>query len=340
MRLPAEWHPQQLVLFVFPQRNGGWGDLLDAASSAILAAARRVQQVTPVLMIVGDADHFALYADRFTGETLELPTDDLWVRDYGPLTVFDTDGKAVLLDPAFNGWGARYEHADADRFCERLHAARFPDVEYLRADFILEGGAVDSDGQGGLLTTTSCLFAPNRNGWDDPEKADLILRNYFGKKTDVFWLTNGELLGDDTDGHVDMLARFLDERTIVYVRCTDKKDPHYPALKEMWEDLRFVTTPHAKPYKLLPLPLPPPLRSAAGKRLPASYVNFLISNGTVFVPTYFSGEADDHPGKASDAAALAVFEQHGKYKVVAVDCRVLIEQGGAVHCATMQVPRW
>lgn len=340
MNLPAEWHPQQLVLFVFPQRDGDWGDQLDAASRCLLTAANQVNEVTPVLLIVGDAEHFAGYAAEFKGQTIELPTDDIWIRDSGPITVFDKQSKPVLLDFTFNGWGGKFNAERDNELPRLLHEQRFTEAGYQRAEVVLEGGAIESDGQGAMMTTTNCLFAPGRNGWDDPEKADLVLQQYFGRKTDIFWLTDGELIGDDTDGHVDTLARFLDERTIAYVRTEDKKDPQFEGLKEMWEDLRFVTTPHGKPYKLLPLPMPPAVYAADGHRLPLTYANFLISNGTIFVPTYFDGEAADHPGKASDAAALAVFEKHGKYKVVAVDCRALIEQHGSLHCATMHVPVW
>lgn len=340
MTLPAEWHPQQLVLFVFPQRDGDWGDGLDAASRAMITAANQVNTVTPVLLIVGDAEHFANYAEGFKGETIELPTDDIWIRDSGPITIFDKDQKPVFLDFIFNGWGGKYDAKRDDQIPKLLHEKRFPDIGYQRADVILEGGSIESDGQGAMLTTTTCLFSEGRNGWDDPEKADVVLTKYFGRKTDIFWLTEGELIGDDTGGHVDTLARFLDERTIAYVRCNDKKDPQFAGLKEMWEDLRFVNTPHGKPFKLLALPMPPVILSAAEKQLPATYANFLISNGTVFVPTYFSAEADDHPGRATDEAALQVFRKHGKYEVVAVECRAFIEQGGSLHCATMQVPKW
>ena len=341
MTLPAEWYPQQMVLFSFPIRNGDWGGLLETASKTMIEVANQVNEVTPVLLVVGDPEHFAAYAADFRGQTIELPTDDVYIRDYAPITVFDKTGQPVFLDFIFNGYAGRYDHADDDQIPKKLHEALFADIGYQRADIILEGGAIDSDGQGGLMTTTTCLFSAGRNDWDDPEKVDPILAKYFGRKTDIFWLTDGELTGDDTDGHVDTLARFLDERTIAYVKCEDKKDPQYAGLKEMWEDLRFVTTPHGKPYKLLALPLPPAVVSTVtGKQLPATYANFLISNGTVFVPSYFSGEAADHPGRATDEAALNVFRKHGKYEVVAVDCRPFIEQGGAIHCLTMQIPKW
>ncbi len=340
MRLPAEWEPQQLVLFSFPRRDGDWGDQLDAASRAMVAAANAVHAVTPVLMVVGDAEHFANYAPDYLGQHLELPTDDCWIRDSGPITVFDAMGKPRLLDFTFNGWGGKFNAERDNALPQRLHAALFPTADYERIDLVLEGGAIESDGMGTMLTTTTCLFSAGRNGWDDPEEADPILQKYFGKKTDIYWLTDGELVGDDTDAHVDTLARFLDDRTIAYTSCQDKNDEHYPSLKEMWEDLKFLITPHNKAYKLIALPIPPPVYAADGHRLPATYANFLISNGTLFLPTYFDAEADDHPGKAADAAASKALEKYGKYRVVPVDCRAFIEQHGSLHCLTMQIPAW
>ncbi|MEO0733728.1 MAG: agmatine deiminase family protein [Bacteroidota bacterium] len=334
MRLPAEWEPQQLVLMTFPHRAGDWGEHLPAVSAAMLAAARAIHAVTPVLMIVPDAEHFAAYATDFPGETLELPANDCWIRDYGPITVFDGQNRPVWLDFTFNGWGDKFT-ADLDNaVTEHLHRTRFADVERRVVDLVLEGGSMDSDGLGTLLTTTSCLLGANRNGWEEPEKAEVILRQYFGKRTDVYWLTDGELLGDDTDGHVDTLARFLDERTIAYVHCDDPKDPHYAGLREMKEDLGFLRTPYHKGYKLLALPLPPPIYDPTDShRLPATYANFLISNGTLFLPTYFGG-------KGTDQEAIRILETYGKYRVIPVSCRPFLSQHGSLHCLTMQIPDW
>jgi len=340
MRLPAEWEAQQLVLFTFPRRDGDWGEQLHAASAAMISAANAVNAITPVLMVVSDREHFDGYAEHFEGETMECPTNDCWIRDYGPITVFNKEQKPVFLDFTFNGWGGKFEATEDNQFPQRFQEAKFPEVERMRIDFVLEGGSIESDGMGSMLTTTKCLFSAGRNDWDDPEMAEKYLQSWFGRKTDVYWLTDGELIGDDTDAHIDTLARYLDERTIAYTSCEDMQDPQYTGLKEMWEDLKYLVTPHNKPYKLLALPLPPAIHGEDGHRLPASYVNFLISNGTVFVPVYFAAEEDGHPGKTADAAAIAVFEKYGKYEVVPLDCRPFIGQHGALHCLTMQLPKW
>ncbi|MEL7163220.1 MAG: agmatine deiminase family protein, partial [Bacteroidota bacterium] len=210
MRLPAEWEPQQLVLMTFPHRAGDWGDDLPAVSAAMITAANAINTVTPVLLIVPDPEHFARYADDFSGETIELPANDCWIRDYGPLTVFDAQNQPVFLDFTFNGWGGKFPAELDNALTKKLQQKRFPGVKRQAVDLVLEGGSLESDGLGTLLTTTSCLFSAGRNGWDDPEKAEVILRQYFGKRSDVYWLTDGTLLGDDTDGHVDTLARMLD----------------------------------------------------------------------------------------------------------------------------------
>ena len=338
MRLPAEWAPQQLVLLAFPLRDGEWEEALDDASEALLVAANAINKVTPTLLVVGDAEHFAAYADRYEGQVIELPTDDSWIRDYGPITVIDNDEKPLLLDFAFDGWGGKYPGPDNDAIPARLHAARFPEVGYQKTDVVLEGGSIESDGLGTILTTTSCLLGPGRNGWDDPERAEPELRKFFGRRADVFWLTDGRIIGDDTDGHVDTLARFLDERTIAYVSCDDENDPHYEELKEMKVDLGDVTTKHNKRFKLLAMPLPPAIHDAAGRRLAATYVNFLISNGHVFVPQYFQHEPADHPGRGADAGAVEILESYGRYTVVPVNCRPFLKQNGSLHCLTMQIP--
>lgn len=340
MRLPAEWEPQQLVLLVFPAREGEWGPDTDAASEATLALAAAIQTVTPTLLVVPDAEHFAAYADRYSGETLEAPVDDAWVRDFGPITVYDNDEKPLLLDFRFDGWGGKYPSVDNDAFAKILHEKRFAEVGYQRTETVLEGGSIEADGLGTILTTTSCLLDPARNGWDDPEAAETELRRYFGRRADVFWITDGFILGDDTDGHVDTLARLLDERTIAHVTCDDPDDPHYEALREMKEDLRLIRTKHNKAFRLLGLPLPPPIYDEDGRRLAATYANFLISNGRLFVPQYFGAEADDHPGRVADAEAVAILEKGSKYKVVPVDSRVFLRQNGSLHCLTMQIPRF
>ena len=322
--LPAEWHPQQCVLFCFPRREGDWGPVLDAAAEALLTAANLVQRVCPVCLIVPDTDLFAPYRDRFHGQVLELPADDSWVRDSGPITVFD-DGP-VLLDFTFNGWGGKFDATNDNALPRAVHERLYPTVDYARVNEVLEGGSVESDGDGTILTTTRCLLSTGRNDFADKAAAENFLRLALGARR-VIWLDHGELIGDDTDAHIDTVARFLTAQTIAYVGPPPPDDPQHEDFVAMREELRQ----RAGDYRLLELPWTGTLYSEVdGHQLPASYANFLISNGTLFLPTY---------GVPTDELALQVLRGNG-YHIVPVPSRPFIEQHGGLHCLTMQIPRW
>ncbi|NJC25098.1 agmatine deiminase family protein [Neolewinella antarctica] len=339
MRLPAEWEKQQAVLFAFPRRAGDWGDQLDAASRAMIRAANLVNKVTRTIIIVSDPDHFSAYADDYEGPHVELPTDDCWVRDFGPITCETDDGETVMIDFQFNGWGGKFDATNDNQIPARLHKEMFWDHIYQHSDLELEGGSIESDGHGTILTTTTCLLNTNRNdGGLTKNKVELKLRKTLGAKR-FLWLTHGSLAGDDTDAHVDTLARFVDETTIAYVACDDPADEHFADLKKMEAELQAFRTPDGKAYELLPLPWPPAIGSSEdGHRLPATYANFLISNGTIFVPTYFGETAAGHPGHTTDALVLEILKLDGRYKTVGISSRAFLEQHGSLHCLTMQIP--
>jgi len=198
-------------------------------------------------------------------------------------------------------------------------------------DFVLEGGAIEVDGTGTLLTTERCLLAPTRNPTLDWAAIEKVLRDKFGVSR-ILWLKHGDLLGDDTDGHIDTIARFCDAHTIAYQGCEDRDDPHYADLAAMAAELAAFRTAEGKPYKLVPLPLPAAMHDPDdGRRLPAGYANFLIINGAVLVPVY--GDAKN------DAIALERLRPcfPGR-EVVPIECRALIHQYGSLHCVTMQIP--
>ncbi|MTB52995.1 agmatine/peptidylarginine deiminase [Lewinella sp. W8] len=340
IRLPAEWEPQAYVLMSFPRRDGDWADQLERASEKMVAAANAIAAVCPVIMIVGDTEHFNPYAEKLDAEVRELPTDDCWARDFGPLTVFEGDQRPTMLDFTFNGWGGKFSARNDNLITQRLHRERFRDLRLRTIDFVLEGGGIESDGAGTIMTTSHCLQSPGRH--PEMSKAELTekLRAYLGCDR-VLWLDHGELDGDDTDAHIDTLARFLSEDAIAYVRCDDPDDPHFPAFQRMEEQLKTFRTPGGTPYRLIPLPWPPAIHSEEdGHRLPASYANFLISNGIIFVPAYFLDESSDSPGKLQDKRAAEVLREATGYRVEMVDCRSFIEQHGALHCLTMQIPEF
>ena len=224
--------------------------------------------------------------------------------------------------------------ADRDNIVTRaLYLARAfsHDVAYVNAlSLVFEGGGIESDGAGTLLTTESVLVEPNRNaGVDDAVLREHLMEILGGKR--LLALENGELEGDDTDGHIDTLARFLSPEAIAYVGCEDTRDDHYHPLRRMREELEAYRTLEGKPYKLVELPLPPAIYDEEGQRLPATYANFLFVNGALLVPTY---------GVPTDEVALDRLRQAlPDHAVVGVDSRALIYQHGSLHCATMQFPR-
>lgn len=259
----------------------------------------------------------------------QVPADDTWARDHGPITVYE-DQKPVLLNFRFNAWGGKFESSKDDRINRELHLqGAFGETAMKDLDFILEGGSIESDGQGTLMTTSACLLTDTRNREQSQQEIEETLKQTLGVQR-VLWLNHGHLAGDDTDSHIDTLARLCDPQTIAYVRCEDQADPHYPALKAMEEELQAFRTVQGTPYRLVPLPMPQAQYSEEGERLPATYANFLIMNTAVLVPVY---------GVPEDEAALAALQQcfPGR-EIVPVNCRALIEQHGSLHCVTMQIP--
>jgi len=235
----------------------------------------------------------------------------------------------MLLDFRFNGWGGKFPCELDDRITARLHeSGAFGSTPREPFDLILEGGSIETDGLGTLLTTAECLLHPNRNGLDRAS-LERRLTETLGF-TRYLWLRHGHLAGDDTDSHIDTLARFCDSRTIAYQGCADPADPHHEPLRAMAAELRAFRTPGGQPYRLIELPLPAARRDEKGDRRPAGYANFLILNGAVLVPTY---------GDPLDAIAL---ERLGPCfpdrEVIGIPCATLIRQGGSLHCATMQLP--
>ncbi len=328
---PAEWAPQARVIIAFPH-SPDWANDLEPAARAMRDAIKAIAGVCPVTVLdtgnfnSGGGARDAKPSDKVLVRPARL--DDSWVRDFGPITVF-RNGRPVMLDFEFNGWGGKFDHAH-DNLATRNYLMT-EGYGYEEYPFILEGGSVESDGLGTLLTTTTCLLSEGRNGWTTRAEAEEKLRGPLGADR-FLWLEHGHLEGDDTDAHVDTLARFLDTETIAYVRCDDPTDDHYPALAKMEAELRAFRTRNGAPYRLLPLPWPPAVYSKEdGHRLPATYANFLISNGTLFLPTYFSGAG-------TDAEAIALLEAETPYRIVAVDCRPFIGQHGSLHCLTMQIP--
>ena len=261
--------------------------------------------------------------------TVPAPADDTWARDHGPITVATDDGFS-LLDFRFNAWGNKFSWEKDNALNTHLAGAgvfgRYP---MQPVDLVLEGGSIESDGQGTILTTSECLLTATRNPSIDREAVEERLAEHLGAER-VLWLEHGYLAGDDTDSHIDTLARFCAPDHICYVACPDETDEHFDALQAMAEELQEFRCKDGQPYKLTALPWPDALYDEDGQRLPATYANFLIINEAVLLPVY---------QVAQDEEAIRVMSEiFPDREIVPINCRPLIHQHGSLHCITMQIP--
>lgn len=331
-RLPAEWERQDGVLLAWPHPATDWSDRLASVESTYAALAAAITRFETAIICVPDAtvrDRARSMLPTCPPERLRFVTveyDDTWLRDSGPLTLAGLSGFR-LLDFRFTGWGGKFDARRDDELVANLMArGLFRNAERRRVDFALEGGAIESDGQGTLLTTWTCL---NRRH-PRLSRADLdarLLKEFNANR--VLWLEHGEIEGDDTDAHVDTLARFAPDDAIVYQSCGDVSDRHHADLSAMADELADLRTASGSAYRLFPLPWPRGIIDE-GRRLPASYANYLVLNDAIVMPAY--GDAAD------DRAAEVLAAAHPRREIVPVDARSLIWQNGSVHCVTMQLP--
>lgn len=336
-RLPAEWEKQRAILLTWPHAGGAWGQNYQAIEQVFVAITRAVVTSQNIIIAAFDEMHHAHILAVLDAadvpmnnvQTYLAPSNDVWARDHGPITVF-ANNQPVLCDFQFTGWGGKYAHQLDDQIPKRLATSSLlTEYGYQAIPFILEGGAIDCDGQGTLLTTEQCLRTKGRHAHLSRDAIEAHLANYLGIKR-VLWLNEGHLAGDDTDGHIDTLARFLNPETIAYVSTDDSSDSHFASLKAMEKTLRSFKTALNQPYQLVGLPLPAAIYDQHGCRLPATYANFLFCNQHILVPTYQDPQ---------DKLVLATFREHFPNKtVVGIDCRSAIEQYGSLHCLTMQIP--
>ena len=332
---PAEWYPQSGIQLTWPHEETDWAYMLDEVTTCYIELAREIARRERLLIVTPHPKQVKQLlqgvVDLEAVTFAQCPTNDTWARDHGGITLF-CDGTPAIYDFKFNGWGlkfaANYDNLITSTLCRQ---GRFNARYENRLNFVVEGGALESDGAGTLLTTSECLLSPNRNGEWSQARIEEYLKETFGLQR-VLWLDHGYLAGDDTDSHIDTLARFAPGNTIVYVQCTDPTDEHYEALRRMEEQLRTFTTLEGAPYRLLPLPMADAVYDENGERLPATYANFLIMNDAVLYPTYRQ--------PANDRAAAQVLQQaFPDREIVGIDCSPLIRQHGSLHCVTMQYPQ-
>lgn len=332
--LPPEWAPQSAVMLTWPRAEGDFARHFAAVEQNFIDIAVAITRYEEVHINYG-LDPAGLRsrliqagANSARLRVYRVASDDVWARDHGPITVI-RNGRLVHLDFVFNGWGGKFSAEQDNQLTQRLAELGAWSAPVQTLDFVLEGGAIEVDGSGTLLTTERCLLAPTRNPHLNREQIEAVLKREFGVER-VLWLAHGDLLGDDTDGHVDTIARFCDAHTIAYQGCDDESDPHYADLQAMAVELAAFRTRNGSPYDLVALPLPGAIYDEDGRRLPAGYANFLIMNGCVLVPVY--GDANDEPALEK---LREVFEDR---EVIGIDCRALIQQYGSLHCVTMQIP--
>lgn len=330
-------------MLTWPHQATDWAPYLKEITETYVKMAdaiTRYEQLviaTPHPIQVG-----AMLSGRLTPEQMTrvyicfCKTNDTWARDHGPITLRSDDGKLTMLDFRFNGWGEKFEATLDNNVTRTLHEDGAFDTETKGTprladndDFVLEGGAIESDGKGTIMTTECCLMAPNRNQPMDKEDIEEELRFRLKAKR-IIWLKHGSLIGDDTDGHIDTIVRLAPNDTLLYNKCTDENDEQYADFVALEEELKELRTLDGKPYKLIPLPQPDAIYDE-GERLPATYANFLIINGAVLVPTY------NQDGKDKEACE-AIKKSFPDREIIAIDSRTIIRQHGSIHCCTMQVP--
>ncbi|TXS94679.1 agmatine deiminase family protein [Parahaliea aestuarii] len=335
VRLPAEWEAQDAIQLTWPHADSDWLYLLPEVETLYTELVQRISTAARVL-IAAPAARAAALQQQFDASLpgrvrcYAATSNDTWARDHGPITI-STEQGLRLLDFRFNGWGGKFEAAQDNALTAELkRLGAFPNATLQAVDMVLEGGAIESDGRGTLLTTAACLLNRNRNPDLDRGAIERALGELLGVRK-INWLQHGALAGDDTDSHIDTLARLCPDNTLLYQACDDPQDEHFADLAAMARELAALTDATGSPYRLLPLPWPGAQHDPEdGHRLPATYANFLICNGLVLVPTY----ADPN----DDIALAQVAEAFPGYRVEGLDCRTLIRQHGSLHCITMQLP--
>lgn len=335
-RMPAEWSSHQATWFSWPHNVDTWGAHLPDVERVLADAVTALTRGETVRINVRDADHGyhvgKLLSGRAPADRIVLhqwPTNDSWCRDHGAIFVTRSASEGVpllALDFGYNAWGGKYPPWDLDNGIPARMATALG-VPVRPVDMILEGGSIEVNGAGTLLTTEQCLLHPNRNPNLRRDDIELRLRGLLGVQQ-IIWLGDG-IVGDDTDGHIDDLSRFVSVDTVVTVMEQDPADPNYAALVDNRERLAAVRLPDGRPLNVIELPMPAPVLRD-GERLPASYANFYIGNKVVLLPTF------DCPTDEEAAATLA--RCFPGRRIVGLDCRDVVVGLGTFHCLTQQVP--
>ncbi len=336
-RFPAEWEPQSAVLLTWPHSGTDWEPNLAAVTKTYLEIAKQILKHENLIISCEDASQLKAIEQAllthvtkpFTLKLYQVPANDTWARDHGPVGIY-RNHKLELIDYQFNAWGGKFAFEKDNLISKCLYdLGGLTCNKFIQSELILEGGSIETNGKGTLLTTRECLLSTTRNKNCSESEVENQLRTDLGINH-FLWLSHGYLKGDDTDSHIDTLARFCDENTICYTQCTNPDDEHYGALKNMESELKAFRSIEGTPYRLIPLPLPSPC-FFDGERLPATYANFLIINNAVLFPVY-----DIFEDRLALEKIKKCFPDH---ETIPINCNELIKQHGSLHCITMQIPK-
>ena len=334
-RFPAEWEEQEAIWFAWPVREDLWegclARVLDQLAELYILASR-FQKVCVLCPAKAQSElTHRIGRDRSKGqiELFDYEVDDVWIRDYGPLFLLSADNRrCAIADWRYNAWGDKFPKQAKDDAASKWIAGHLG-IERFPVDAVLEGGAVESDGRGRILTTEVVLLNPNRNGAVEPSWVEGLLLEALSVN-EVLWLGGG-LVGDDTDGHIDNLARFFSSGGILIAGSNSSENPSLSALEENRRRVEAFRTREGAPYEIVTLPLPQVIHYG-GEPLAASYMNYLLLNGAVLVPTYDQPERDE--------VAIGILRDcFPEREVVGFDCRDIIKEGGALHCMSQHQPR-
>lgn len=332
IRYYAEWELDGPILLALPHDESDWNYILPEAIDQyrrILTALEEGGE--KIWLIVKDkvlAEKTLCDLQLDNTRFIEIETNDTWTRDYGPIIV-ERHERIRALDFGFNGWGLKFASNRDNLVNLHLTEKGFisKDSYRNRRDFILEGGSIETDGKGTLMTTSKCLLSPNRNGGKNKIEIGEVLTKELGVDH-ILWLDYGALLGDDTDSHIDTLCRFGRDNTILFTGCRDMDDPQFEELLKMRAQLTLFRNKIGEQYNLIELPLPDAIYDEEGQRLPATYANYLITPRAIYMPVYNQPQKDS---LALQTIRIAFPEK----KVIPVDCTTLIKQHGSLHCSTI-----
>ncbi|MDA3966952.1 MULTISPECIES: agmatine deiminase family protein [Helicobacter] len=339
-RFYAEWEYQDCILFSFPHEDSDWSAYLDEVRDVYCKIIYEVLCCESCILIVKNKDESREYINNYFEihklktdvldrlYLIEIPSNDTWTRDFGGITICKDD-KNIVLDYGFNGWGLKFPANYDNNITSKLSKFGIFNHKIKTKKIILEGGSIESNGDGIVLTNTQCLLEKNRNPSYSKKKLAKILKKDFGLK-DIIWLNSGYLAGDDTDSHIDTLARFINKNTIAYISCDNKDDEHYGSLKAMEEELLCIKKDSSYKINLIKLPFTS-AKYYNNHRLPATYANFLFINGALLLPIY---------NDKNDENAISIMQNAlPNHKIIPIDCSILIRQHGSLHCISMQFPK-